>query len=87
VLTTREPQGTGAIARFLKKFGEGVQQVEFRCSNVDRATQILMENFNVQPIYPQSRPGADNTRVNFFLLPLQSGGNVLIEIYQPKGEL
>jgi hypothetical protein len=87
VLTTREPQGTGAIARFLKKFGEGVQQVEFRCSNVDRATQILRENFNVQPIYPQSRPGADNTRVNFFLLPLQSGGNVLIEIYQPKGEL
>jgi hypothetical protein len=87
VLTTRDPQGTGAIARFLKKFGEGVQQVEFRCSNVDRATQILRETFNVQPIYPQPRLGADNTRVNFFLLPLQSGGNVLIEIYQPKSEL
>jgi len=86
VLTTRDPEGTGAIARFLKKFGEGVQQVEFRCSNVDRATQILKEKFNVQPIYPQARPGADNTRVNFFLLPLQSGGNVLIEIYQRAGD-
>jgi hypothetical protein len=86
VLTTRDPEGTGAIARFLKKFGEGVQQVEFRCSNVDRATQILKEKLNVQPIYPQARPGADNTRVNFFLLPLQSGGNVLIEIYQRAGD-
>jgi hypothetical protein len=38
VLTTREPGGSGAIARYLAKFGEGVQQVEFRCENVDRAT-------------------------------------------------
>src|SRR6267143_1274903 len=81
VLTTRDPEGSGAIAKFLAKFGEGVQQVEFRCTNVDRATQILKEKLNVQPIYPQSRPGADNTRVNFFLVPLQSGGKALIEIY------
>jgi hypothetical protein len=87
VLTTRDPEGSGAIAKFLRKFGEGVQQVEFRCTNVDRATQILKESFNVQPIYPQARPGAGNTRVNFFLLPLQSGGNVLIEIYQRAGDL
>ena len=86
VLTTRDPEGTGAIAKFLRKFGEGVQQVEFRCTNVDRATQILKEKLNVQPIYPQSRPGADNTRVNFFLVPLQSGGKALIEIYQPAGD-
>src|SRR6266849_4537322 len=39
VLTTRDPEGPGAIARFLAKFGEGVQQVEFHCTNVDRATQ------------------------------------------------
>src|SRR5262249_27438926 len=36
ILTTREPEGTGAIARFLAKQGEGVQQVEFRCADVDR---------------------------------------------------
>jgi hypothetical protein len=82
VLTTREPQGAGAISRFLAKFGEGVQQVEFLCTNVDRATQILKERFRVQPIYPETRAGADNTRVNFFLVPLPVAGKVLIELYE-----
>ena len=40
ILTAREPGGNGAIARYLAKFVEGVQQVEFRCANVDRATEI-----------------------------------------------
>jgi hypothetical protein len=82
VLTTRDPDGSGAIAKFLTKFGEGVQQVEFRCTNVDRATQILKEQFAVQAIYPQTRAGADGARVNFFLLPSPTG-KVLIELYQP----
>jgi len=82
VLTTSDPEGQGAIARYLAKFGEGVQQVEFRCSNVDRATQILRENFGVQPIYPQTRAGADDTRVNFFLVPSRNSGKVLVELYQ-----
>jgi hypothetical protein len=86
VLTTRDPSRPGAIANFLAKFGEGVQQVEFRCANVDRATQILREQFAVQSVYPQSRPGADNTRVNFFLVPSPTTGKVLIELYQPAGD-
>jgi hypothetical protein len=81
VLTTREPGGTGAIARYLAKFGEGVQQVEFRCENVDRATQILKEKFAVAPIYPATRAGADGTRVNFFLIA-SPDGKVLIELYE-----
>ena len=85
VLTSRDPTGQGAIARFLAKFGEGVQQVEFRCTDVRRATQILKENFGVQPIYPQTRSGADNTRVNFFLLPLPNAGKVLVELYERTG--
>jgi hypothetical protein len=84
VLTTRDPQGTGVISKFLAKFGEGVQQVEFRCANVDRATQILKEEFRVQPIYSETRPGADNTRVNFFLIPSPVAGKVLIEFYERK---
>ena len=40
VLTTRDPEGHGAIAKYLQKFGEGVQQVEFRCANVDRASPL-----------------------------------------------
>jgi hypothetical protein len=82
VLTTRDPQGAGAISRFLGKFGEGVQQVEFRCTSVDRATQILKEKFRVQPIYAETRTGADNTRVNFFLVPSPVAGKVLIEFYE-----
>jgi hypothetical protein len=82
VLTTREPGGSGAIARYLAKFGEGVQQVEFRCENVDRATEILKEKFDVKPVFPATRPGAGGTRVNFFLVPTSAGGKVLIELYE-----
>jgi len=85
VLTTREPGGQGAIARFLGKFGEGVQQVEYRCAGVDRATAILKERFGVAPVYPQTRPGADGTRVNFFLVPAPDAGKVLIELYEVAG--
>jgi hypothetical protein len=84
ILTTREPGGDGAIAKYLAKFGEGVQQVEYRCGNVDHATEILKEKLKVSSIYPATRPGADGTRVNFFLVPSPDGGKVLIELYEPK---
>jgi hypothetical protein len=83
VLTTRAPGGPGAIARYLAKFGEGIQQVEFRCPDVDRATVILKETFGVMPVYPQTRAGADGTRVNFFLVPSLGQSKVLIELYEP----
>ena len=87
VLTTRDAEGQGAIAKYLSKFGEGIQQVEFRCANVDRATQILKEEFKVSPIYPQTRSGADNTRVNFFLVPVANGSKVLVELYERCGSV
>ena len=83
VLTSREPDGSGAIAKFLSKMGEGVQQVEFRCANVDRATAILREHFDVSAVYQETRPGADGTRVNFFLVAGADGKKVLIELYDP----
>ena len=83
VLTSREPEGSGAIANFLSKFGEGVQQVEFRCSDVNRATAILRDQFAVAPVYPEARPGADGTRINFFLAAAADGKKVLIELYEP----
>ncbi len=82
ILTSRAPGGEGAIARYLGKFGEGVQQVEFRCSNVDRATEILKEKLDVRAIYPETRAGADGTRVNFFLLANPAGEKILIELYE-----
>jgi hypothetical protein len=86
VLTTKDPGGPGAIAKYLAKFGEGVQQVEYRCKNVDRATAILEAEFGVAPVYPATRPGADGTRVNFFLVAPVLGQKVLIELYEtPAG--
>lgn len=88
ILTTREPGGSGAIAKYLGRFGEGVQQIEFLCANVDQASEILKEKFKAVPVYPAARPGADGRRVNFFLIDSPDGGKVLIELYQaaPKAE-
>ena len=86
VLTSREPDGHGAIARFLAKFGEGVQQVEFRCLSVNRAMAILRERFRVAPIYPEARAGANGSKVNFVLVAVPGAGGdnakVLIELYE-----
>lgn len=87
ILTSNEPEGTGAMAKFLQRFGEGIQQVEFRCENVDRATQILREKFALNPVYPETRPGADGTRVNFFLVSAPGASKVLIELYEPAPHL
>jgi len=84
ILTTREPGGSGAIAKYLTKFGEGIQQVEYRCANVDRATQILKDKFRVDAVYPTTRAGVDGTRVNFFLVPSADRGKVLIELYESQ---
>lgn len=84
VLTSKEPGGQGAIANFLRKFGEGIQQVEFEVEDVDRATQILSERFGQKAIYPQTRAGADGTRVNFFLASLADGKKLLVELVEPK---
>jgi hypothetical protein len=87
VLTSKEPSGGGAIAKFLKRFGEGIQQIEYQCKDVDRATQILKTKFNVAAIYPETRPGADGTRVNFFLISAPDAAKVLIELYEPAPSL
>jgi hypothetical protein len=84
VLTTRSPSAGGAIDRFLEKFGEGIQQVELYVSDVDRATEILRERFGIAPIYPQTRAGADDTRVNFFLVPITEGKKILIELVESR---
>src|ERR1051325_3452235 len=84
VLTPRTLDGNGAIARYLARFGEGIQQVEFLCKDVDRATQILRERFGVTAVYPETRAGADGTRVNFFLVTTPDEQKVLIELYEKK---
>jgi hypothetical protein len=87
VLTSKDPNGNGAIAKFLQKFGEGIQQVEFRCEDVTSDTQILQEKFSIHPIYPATRPGANGTRVNVFLVSAPSTPKILIELYEPAPRL
>lgn len=86
ILTTREPERTGAIARFLQKFGEGIQQIEIYVRDVERATQILRSRFGLAPIYPNTRAGGDGTRVNFFLAEATNGKKVLIELVEATAE-
>ena len=87
ILTSQNPEGGGAIAKFLQKFGEGIQQVEYRCEDVDRATQILREKLSLNPVYPETRPGADGTRVNFYLVSAPAANKVLVELYEPAPHL
>lgn len=82
VLTTRDTAGQGAIARFLGKFGAGIQQVECDVRDVTRATELLRRRFAVEPIYPETRAGADGTRVNFFLVPAEENRKILIELVE-----
>jgi tellurite resistance protein TerC len=82
ILTTKAPDGSGAIARFLKKFGEGIQQVEIDVADVDRATEILRSRFQIEPIDPATRSGANGTRVNFFLVTSWNGTKVLVELVE-----
>jgi hypothetical protein len=80
ILTTRDASGDGAIARYLKKFGPGIQHIEIATSSVDRATEILKTRFALQPIYPAARPGADGARINFFLVTNPAGRKILVEL-------
>lgn len=82
ILTTKQPGGGGAIARYLQKFGEGIQQIELLTRNVDAATEILRKRFSLEPIYPQTRAGADGTRVNFFLVTAAPGLKILVELVE-----
>ncbi len=86
ILTTREPGGKGAIARFLEKFGEGIQQIEVYVGDVERATEILCLRFGLEPIYPAARAGAGGTRINFFLAPAPQGKKILIELVEAKAK-
>jgi len=88
VLTTRSDDQQGAIARFLSKQGEGIQQVEMEARDADRAAALVRGRFGLDAIYPQARLGADGTYVNFFLVDFatESGEKkkLLIELVESR---
>lgn len=82
---TRAGEEQGPIAKFLARFGEGIQQVECDVRDAARATEIIRQRFQLDPVYPQIRAGANDTRVNFFLVPIAEDRKLLIELVQsPK---
>jgi len=85
ILTARTSGGEGPIAKFLARFGEGIQQVECDVRDAQRAAEILQRRFGLEPLYPEVRAGANQTRVNFFLVPVAEGRKLLIELVEtPK---
>jgi hypothetical protein len=82
VLSTRGSDSPGAISRHLQKFGVGIQHIEIASHDVECVTGILRSRFGLHSIYPETRAGADGTRINFFLVPVEQGRKVLIEIVQ-----
>ena len=85
VMTPRTPEAGGPIAKFLARLGEGIQQVECDVRDVLRASEILQQRFRLEPVYPRIRAGANQTRVNFFLVPIPENRKLLIELVEsPK---
>ena len=85
ILTARTSAGEGPIAKFLGRFGEGIQQVECDVRDAQRAAEILQRRFALEPLYPEVRAGANQTRVNFFLVPIADNRKLLIELVEsPK---
>jgi methylmalonyl-CoA/ethylmalonyl-CoA epimerase len=69
-----------AIGKFLGKSGPGLQQLAYRVSDVDAATDVLRAK-GLRLLYDQAKRGTSNSRVNF-VHPKDAGG-VLIELVEP----
>ncbi|MGB8022261.1 MAG: methylmalonyl-CoA epimerase [Candidatus Nanopelagicales bacterium] len=71
------------IGRFLARSGEGMQQLAFRVSDIDAASQRLRDA-GVRLLYPEPKRGTSGSRVNF-VHPKDCGG-VLVELVEPARE-
>ncbi|HEY2879717.1 methylmalonyl-CoA epimerase [Nocardioides sp.] len=71
---------TSAIARFLDRNGPGIQQLAYRVTDVDAASDVLRGR-GLRLVYDEPRRGTSGSRVNF-VHPKDTGG-VLIELVEP----
>jgi len=68
------------IGRFLDRKRQGIQQLAYRVSDLDRVSQVLRER-GLRLLYPEARRGTADSRVNF-VHPKDAGG-VLVELVEP----
>jgi methylmalonyl-CoA/ethylmalonyl-CoA epimerase len=69
-----------AIARFLERSGEGIQQLAYGVENID-ATSAELRARGVRLLYDEAKRGTGGSRINF-VHPKDAGG-VLIELVEP----
>ena len=68
------------IGKFLERNGEGIQQVAFRVTDIDEASQRLRQA-GLRLLYDAPKRGTADSRVNF-VHPKDCGG-VLVELVEP----
>jgi methylmalonyl-CoA/ethylmalonyl-CoA epimerase len=68
------------IAKYLDKFGPGMQQLAYTVTDVDAASAVLRER-GVRLLYDEPRRGTAGSRVNF--VHPKSAGGVLVELVEP----
>jgi methylmalonyl-CoA/ethylmalonyl-CoA epimerase len=71
---------TSTIAKFLDRSGPGLQQLAYRVTDIEAASQALRAN-GVRLLYDAPRRGTAGSRINF-IHPKDAGG-VLVELVQP----
>ena len=71
-----------AIARFLERSGEGVQQVAYGVEDVEEVSAVLRER-GLRLLYDAPRRGTAGSRINF-VHPKDAGG-VLVELVEAPG--
>ena len=78
LLAPLSPDST--IGKFLDRSGPGIQQVAYRVTDIDAATQHLRAQ-GVRLLYEAPKSGTAGSRVNF-IHPRDAGG-VLVELVEP----
>jgi methylmalonyl-CoA/ethylmalonyl-CoA epimerase len=70
------------ISKFINRSGPGLQQLAYRVSDVDAASDSLRAK-GLRVLYDEPRRGTGGSRVNF-VHPKDAGG-VLVELVEPAG--
>ena len=68
------------IAKFLDRSGPGLQQLAYRVTDVEKASQVLRDR-GLRLLYDEPRRGTSDSRINF-IHPKDAGG-VLVELVEP----
>ena len=81
LLAPLSPEST--IAKFLDRSGPGIQQLAYRVTDLDAVSATLRER-GMRLLYPESKRGPSNSRVNF-IHPTDARG-ILVELVEPAAD-